>query len=386
MKMPTRSIKRFAMQKGLAVCVAFSMMMPLNSYALQSLIEIALTRLAEYMQILAKEAAFIGAWTYENMQKLLANQSSAESMVAVIEKQLGAKKESVQAQINYDAANKTRLRYEKSQDRFTSASAGLPDACQIGDANFDLTVASGSSSQSSSDASLDDTMRSVHTEKAFSAAEEVLKNYRENYCSPQDVERGFCNAAASDPSMQGAPYLASTLMVPASGESYTPKESQAAKEYIKYVTNVVPTEMLPKALEKRLSGSDMFNIAMMSANAKMSVASYSLNQIWASRSADDSTGEFTNGQDGKALSKIGLMKNFVEKRFSDPTYRAKISGMTPEALLQEYVYQASARNWMDYQSHLQEERIEALISTRLAMAVQERNNRQISLAKSIGSR
>ncbi len=80
------------------------------------------------------------------------------------------------------------------------------------------------------------------------------------------------------------------------------------------------------------------------------------------------------------------MKNFVEKRFSDPTYRAKISGMTPEALLQEYVYQASARNWMDYQSHLQEERIEALISTRLAMAVQERNNRQISLAKSIGSR
>ena len=48
MKMPTRSIKRFAMQKGLAVCVSFSMMMPLNSYALQSLIEIALTRLAEY--------------------------------------------------------------------------------------------------------------------------------------------------------------------------------------------------------------------------------------------------------------------------------------------------------------------------------------------------
>lgn len=370
-------LKKLCVSMGLAVALAT----PSSAFALQSLVEIALTKAAEYAQVLAKQAAMLASWTYDKTQNLLASQSSTESIVASIEKHLAGSKELTQAQANYDAANSSRLRFESAQDNFTSESAQGFKACETLAENSSI----GGSSEDTKDIVKASTQaavqRGLHTENANVAARAVLLNYKNKYCSDQDVQRGFCTSAVA-PLMQGASLHAGSLLIPAANETYSEDETMAAKDFIDLLTNPNPDEMLPKGLERKNGPSQAFNLALMNGQAQMSVAVYSLNEILASRTPATAMSSTAAGESEGSISAVGLMKIFAEKRFSDPEYKAKINGMLTPALLQEFNLQMAARNWMDFQSYLQDERIEVLVATRLGILAGERNDRQLALARS----
>ena len=372
------SLRKMSIALGLVVAMAA----PSPAFAFQSLMEIAMTKAAEYAQVLAKEAAMIAQWTYDKTQNLLANQSSTESIVAAIEKQLGGNKELTQAKANYDAANASRLRFESAQDNFTADSAKGFRTCETLAAGSAIGGASDDAREIVKGATQAHVQRGVHTDNATVAARAVLTNYKDKYCTPEDVQRGFC-AAAAPALMQGAPLHASSLLSPAAGETYSQDEAMAAADFITMVTNPFPDEMLPKGLERKNGASQAFNLALMNGQAQMSIATYSLNEIMASRTPATAMGQNAAGESEGSISAVGLMKRFAEKRFSDPEYKAKVNAMLTPALLQEFNLQMAGRNWMDYQSYLQDERIEALIATRLGVLASERNDRQLAIARSL---
>lgn len=367
---------------GIAMGLAMALAAPSPAFALQSLVEIAATKAAEYLQVLAKQAAMLAQWTYDKTQNLLATQSGTESIVASIEKELMGNKELTQAQENYEAANAARLRLESAQDNFTAESAKAFQTCEtiaqgsaLGGSGGDTKVMAKSGTQAA-------VQRGLHTENATVAAREVLIDYKAKYCSAEDVKRGFCTTAVAD-LMQGASLRASTLLMPAAGESYNPVEAIAAADYITMATNPVPDEMLAKGVEKKTGASKRFNLSLMNAQAQMSVAIYSLNEILASRTPETAIAQNAAGEGDGAISAVGLMKKFAEKRFSDHDFKTKMNNMEEPALLQEFALQMAARNWMDYQSFQQDERIEALVATRLGVLANERNSRQLELARSL---
>ena len=128
-----RSIRKIGTSFGLVVALS----LPTSAFALQSFVEIASTKAAEYAQVLAKQAALLAQWTYDKTQNLLATNSSTESIVSAVEKQLAGNKELTQAQLNYEAANASRKRYESSQDNFTSESSKAFKTCQTLAQGFD---------------------------------------------------------------------------------------------------------------------------------------------------------------------------------------------------------------------------------------------------------
>lgn len=380
---PDAPIRRFHTfrKTGIALGMVMIMAAPAPAFAFQSLMQIAATKAAEFMQVLAKEAAMLAQWTYDKTQNLLTQRSGTESIVGAIEKQIAGNKELTQAQLNYEAANSSRLRFQSAQDNFTSESSKSFQTCET---IKNASVSVGSIGETKELVRHDGRVaakRGLHTENSSVVARQVLTDYKNKYCSVEDVKRGFCETAAPA-LMQGASWRASTLLTPAAGETYTTDEADAAADYITMVTGPVPNEMLPKGTEKKIGAAQMFNLTMMSAEAQMSIASHSLNQIRASRSAESELSENAAGLNDVNLSTVGLMKRFAEKRFSDPKYQEGLSGMLTPALLQEFTLQMAARNWMDYQTYQQDERIEALIATRLSLLAGERNARQLALARS----
>lgn len=377
----TRRFNTFR-KTGVAMLLVAGMAVPAPAFALQSLLEIASTKLAEYVQVLTKQAALLAQWTYDKTENLLATQSSTESIVASIEKELLGNKELTQAQANYEAANASRLRFESAQDNFLAPSAKPFKTCETLSEGASISSAGNDTKEMVKSSTQAAVQRGLHTENASAAARQVLTEYKSRYCSDEDVRRGFCQNAAPV-LMQGASLRASSLLMPAAGESYTPEEAIAAADYITMITNPVPDEMLVKGTEKKKGASQAFNLALMNAQAQMSMATFSLHQILASRAPESAIGRGVGGESEGSISKVGLMKRFAEKRFSDPAFNESMNKMGESALLQEFTLQMAARNWMDFQSYEQDERIEALIATRLAVLASERNARQLQLARSM---
>ena len=117
----------------------------------------------------------------------------------------------------------------------------------------------------------------------------------------------------------------------------------------------------------------------MTSQAQMSMANYSLAQILASKMPMGTTPD-------KAISTVGLMKKFVEERFGNPDYAKGISAMDSPGLLKEINSQMAVRNWINYQSYLQNERVEASLATQLAVAVKDKADQELSAARSLTSR
>lgn len=379
-KMPVNS---FSLRRRIATgaVLVVAIFAPTPAFALESLIEIATTKLAEYAQVLAKEGAMLAKWTYDKTQNLLASQSSAESVVASTDKLLAGNKELTQARLNYGAARQASGRYEDALDLFTSPSAKPAQVCELIGTTGEAAAAGNDIREVASASTQQASTRALGVESAATEAKNLLANYRSNYCSPHDVKRGFCATTATDPQMYGASLQAASLLLPAANETYNENEVRAAEDYIKTVTDPVPNELLPKALDTNSAAAKKFNLAMMSSQAEMSVAQYSLNTILASRTAFAKLGSTALGESPSAISSVGLMKQLVEKKHGDADYQTRLSGMNEAALLQEFNLQMAGRNWMDFQAYGQDERIEALIATRLGVLASERNARQLALAR-----
>ena len=376
---PPFRLKRFV----LVSCITISTVAaPIQAYALQSLVEIAATRLAELMQILAKEAALIAAWMFDKIQNLLATQSGTESWVAMSEKHLAGVKELTQAKLNYGATKISNDRYIDSLDRFTAESAQPGRVCEIAGDTFAATSENntpGSTTQQTVTASVMDNLAEPNaavTNKNF------IDKYKTDYCDQPDVDSGLCKALSPDPEKRGAAVRASTLLSPAVNETYSVPEFDAVGDYVKMITNSSAMEALPRAFDNKESPqSAAFNIKFLGAQARLSMATYSLQTIVESRTADaeltPAMGELTS----EAISAVGLMKLFVDSKHGDKDYQVKLAAMDETALLQEFTLQMAGKNWSEFMAYSQDERIESLISMRLGILAEERNRRLEELAR-----
>lgn len=310
---------------------------------------------------------------------------STQSIKGVNEKAINSEKELTQGRLNYDASRNMADVYAKAQEQFTVPEAQAFKTCEL------LAQAQQTGSAGDNARVMAKTMttaqnrRNLYTVDAPAAAKAVLDDYKTNYCSAADQERGRCTAVGNV-LMQGAATRADTLLTPAANYTYSAEESAAAAAFITMATNPVPAETLPKALEQSPAG-ERFILEQMNASAQLSVAQHSLWQIKSAKDAPTSPNGNANaaGYSG-ALSLVGLMKKFSDDKFGNPQYDVKLSGMNENGLLRELNLQTAYSNWVDYQTYLQNDRIEALLATQLAASARERSERQLAMARAMVGR
>lgn len=302
------------------------------------------------------------------------------SLVGSNEKLLNGQKELAQGNLNYDATLRASENFAKAQEQFTAPEAKAFKTCELMAQAQQTVSASDAARVNAKVMTVVLAKQNMYTSSSSVAAKAVMDNYKANYCSAEDVGRGRCPTAAP-PLMQGAPTRADVLLSPASNQTYSAEESVAASSFIKMVTNPVPVEQLPVALE-RAPGGERFVLEAMNAAAQMSVAQHSLEQIKAAKDAPTAPGGNANaaGYSG-ALSVVGLMKKFTDDKFGSPEYSKDLQAKNEHGLLKELNLQTAFNNWVGYQTYVQSERVEALLATQLAAAARERSERQMALAR-----
>ena len=336
------------------------------------------SKIATLAQMAASQASTLAGIAQATWTMLNGESGRTASLVAGREKEIAAEKELVQSELNYQAATEAQKRFALAKDTFTAPSAQPYRVCALLKAGQTAKTMSEDSRTFAKAFNVTSGRKSMYTENAGAAAKAVLDNYRENYCSKEDENRGRCTAV-SDKRMHNAAVSADSLMNPIAGETFTPKEAAAAADFIQMVTNPTPQEKLPKGLDNKSIAAERFSLAQMTSQAQMSMANYSLAQILASKMPMGTTPD-------KAISTVGLMKKFVEERFGNPDYAKGISAMDSPGLLKEINSQMAVRNWINYQSYLQNERVEASLATQLAVAVKDKADQELSAARSLTSR
>lgn len=330
-------------------------------------------KVATLAQMAASQASTLAGIAASTLKTMTGQSGVTASVVASRDKELAAEKELSQAALNYDAASEAQKRFAEAQDNFTAPSAQAFRVCEIMKAG-DAAKTVGEDARTMAKAlNYASGRRQMYTENASVRAKEVLDNYRTNYCSDADEARGRCTAV-SDKRMQNAAVSADSLMSPTAGETFTEKEAQAAVDFIEMVTNPTPQELLPKGLENKSAAAERFNLAQMNGQAQMSMANHSMMQILASKKPTGTTPE-------KSISVVGLMKKFAEEKFGNKQYVEGLSKMDNPGLLKEINSQMAVRNWINYHGYLQNERVEALLATQLAIAVKDNSEREIASAR-----
>ena len=327
---------------------------------------------ATLAQMAASQASTL-AGIAESAYKMMTGQSGVTaSVVAGREKELAADKELTQAHLNYQAASAQQKRFTEAQDLYLAPSAQPYRTCETM-ANANTTQRAGESART-----LGKVLNEVagqnlmRTENAALRAKKVLDNYRANYCSDDDEARGRCKAV--DKKMQNAAVSVESLMNPTAGDTYNDQEAKAALDYVNMVTSPTPPEMLPKALEGKSEAAERFAVAQMSAEAQMSMANHSLVQILASKMPRGKGPE-------DATSLVGLIKSGIMERFGNPRFAAELAAKDSTGILKDVNRLMAMRNFLAYHSYLQNERVESLLATQLAIAVKDNSEIEIAAAR-----
>lgn len=305
-------------------------------------------------------------------------QEATTAVVAALDKRSGVQQQLQQSELNYDAALFLAQRAAEAEDRYRAPSAEPVDACATSAVATSANAAANAARLNGKALSRAFTRKVMGTVNSSAAAQAAMDEYNANYCTLDDQRRGRCNNVAP-PHLQGANLAAGTLLSPNGSETYTPQELEAAKSYINMVTNPVPAEALPVAVE-RTPGGQRYFLEQMQAQAYMSGATHSLSQIAANHTAN-STFSGAGAQPGENISIAGLMRRFVEKKFGSQDYVVQLQGKDNKGLLAEIVISMAARNWMDYHTYLQTERTEANLALQLALLARERGDNQLSAAR-----
>lgn len=350
---------------------------PSPAFAFQSLMSIAMSKMEKILQDIEETAALNSAIIESTISQLMAKQSSVEAMLASASKMIAGRKELTQSKLNYQAAQLANNRLFDAQNRFTDVSSRAPGLCEVGAASEQARAINIDASLNEKALTRSGVRQQLYVENATVVAKDIYETYKSRYCSNADVQRGRCTTAV-DPMMQGASLEAGTLLTPTSGETYTAQESQAAADFIQMVTNPFPEEMLPKSLEKS-QGANRFLLAQMHAQAQMSVAQGALNHVMASREA------LSQG-DGPKMSVVALMKDIAGSRFGVSKHESAVAGTGENAMYQLINLNLADSNWMDYQAYRQNEKIESVLASQLAVAAKLRSDVQVGVARSFISR
>jgi hypothetical protein len=377
------------MTVALATAGIFSM--PVNAYAFSDMWFLGPTQLANAAQWAADHLETIkqmAADKLEMLQQFASTQLSMEAgmdtssaeISATVEKQTGAMKELTQAQLNYDAAMETAKATADAEDKYGNETE-IVSMCDVAETSKTAAIAANSANINGKAMSAAYTRRDLYVQSVEAAKQSVIKDH-EKYCSTLDESRGRCSKPAGiTETQENADLNAGSLLAPANGSTYSDTESAAAQDFIRMVVNPIPPELLPKGVEQQPQGK-AYMLATMVAAAQNSVAYNSLSQIWSSHSADAGLSAMTGESPGDALSMVGVMKKFVYSRFVEPKWKSDLAGMDTNGLLKEIAVLMAGQNWMDYQSYLQAERVEAVVATQLAIAARDHNEKRLTELRS----
>jgi hypothetical protein len=370
-----RRVNRGVSALTLSVAIAFSAL-PSQANAACCTVAAFATLVQSY--VAQAEATILLAIEETQFVLYTAIQDAAAAIVAATEKQTAAQKEQTQAQLNYEAATSAYDRKVEAYKEFTSPAASPYARCETAATSEAVANAALSARlDGKATASVLD-KRSLYTESSSREFRAMMEDHNNNYCTQQDAERGRCTAVPEH--RRGANLSAGTLLAPNGGQTYTPEEAAASYSFMKWVTDPVPTEMLPRGLEKTPSGQ-RFVAEQMAANAQMSVARHALTRIWASKKADARYGQTAAGQASSAISLSGLMEKFVTDRFGNKDYNTQLQAMNENGLLREIAINLAGQNWMDYHAFQQQESIETMLAVQLAILSKERAERQLAIAR-----
>lgn len=309
--------------------------------------------------------------------------TATNAIVSAIEKQSAVNQQLKQSEINYTAASKASEVGAEAQDNFIGPQADIMDPNVP--ANACATIATATAANSAANnASLTaraltaaDSRKSLYTTNSGGILQSEMKEYKDNFCSAKAAERGLC-ATPVAAAMQDADTNAGSLLAPAGGRTYSADEEKAARQLIDHIKGPIPVESLPIALEKTPAGQ-RFVLEQRSMAAVQSMATFSLNSIFANNSAENSE---AGAAAGEKISVVGLMKKFVEERFNNPDYHKTIGTLNEVGLLRQLAENMAYQNWMSYYSYLQGERTEGLLATTLALNARERSERILPAMRS----
>lgn len=151
--------------------------------------------------------------------------------------------------------------------------------------------------------------------------------------------------------------------------SYTPDQITAAQAFVSNVVNPIPTQNIPKNWESTSHGKT-FVAGQYIEQARASVAANSLNAAVAERTPIQGLG--SSAMLNKAdVSRLELIESQVRGRFESPVWYKMIAGLGMENLLREVVKIGAFRAQMDLDNYKRNERIEAVLATHLAIAVEQ---------------
>lgn len=208
--------------------------------------------------------------------------------------------------------------------------------------------------------------RNMHSESTSKEVADRFNRHGSKFCSTEDQARGRCTV--TNASMQNADVVAQTLFSPNDGMTLSDEELVAAKEYAQGVVNPFPTTPLPKQWEKTPQGK-AYVVAQMVEQQRLSLADSVFQDIIAARMPNTEIGSSLKlaGVNVNNPSIMAVMKTYSDN-FTKPSWVTQVSTSPDQTwLLKENVRQAAFKNWMDYNSYLQMEKLSALLAATLAM-------------------
>ena len=225
------------------------------------------------------------------------------------------------------------------------------------------------------------TDRTLYTPNTAGAISSAYRTHTSKFCSDEDVRLGRCNTAAPA-DLQNADIRADNLIA---RDVLNPDQQAAASAFIQNVLNPIPTQMLPKGWESTDAGKT-FIAGQMAEQGRTSVAANSFAHMAASRHVQPGLGTAA-GLNVPDISMRQLIRSQADGRFLSPKWYEMLAGMTSEHnLLRELNKQMAFSLWMDYQAYEQNERIEAVLATDMAINAKRDSEARLAQARQAASK
>lgn len=237
-----------------------------------------------------------------------------------------------------------------------------PRSCYEVSSGTSAGIAAGKVAATQTSLCADSARRTLFTANTAAAVAGIYDEHVSKYCSQQDAALGRCQVATPD--MQNADVRADVAL---NSSSYTPEQIAAARAFVNNVTNPFPTQNIPQSWEKTAQGKT-FVAGQYIEQARASVVANSFNAAIAERIPIQGLG--TRAQVSKAdISELELMESQVYGRFASKEWYTMLAGFGVEQLLREIAKIDAYQLWTGLKDYRQNERIEQVLATQLAIAV-----------------
>lgn len=304
-------------------------------------------------------------------------------------KQMGAAREIAQGQINKD----TELYLKDKTIGLNRAYRAHDDVCRTVNAGEQSSRAAEVQRVEQESSVFKSTLRFMGFEDKSRAdsARKALTTYAQKYCTDADVQLGRCSAPAADPAMRGAMLR---IVSPADGtETYSAQEDEAAENAEKMILNPTPAPVLERGVEGTQAGK-AYILGQMEDTARLSIAARTFAWGRSMRKQIDGLGSDIPGpvQRARNMSRLQLIKEQAEFRFFNrrtpegSTWYEAVQKSSAEGLLRMLNEQMALKTYLSYENLLQNERMEQILATQLAVMVKDSSSERSAVLAEAAAR